>query len=273
MKYIKLYYYKNAINFGDRLSVDICKNIFNIETTYTEPQNCEAAFIGSILENFLQENNNPIKYLKKPVKIWGSGFICPEKFPESKSTLKRRLKIYALRGRLSQKRMEKIYNQKLDTPLGDPGLLAEKLIDFRNIKKEYEIGIIPHYTEYGLEVYKNIQKQIPESLIIDIRDTPKEILKKIAKCKTIISSSLHGLIAADSMHIPNIRAVASDAIIGGDYKFDDYYSAYGLTSHNKLDLRTKDFGEQDIKNIYNNYNIDFEKVENIKKCLYESFPY
>ena len=70
-----------------------------------------------------------------------------------------------------------------------------------------------------------------------------------------------------------MRVFASDKITGGDYKFDDYYSAFGLTSHKKMDLRTSNFSQSDIEKIYNSYLINYNAVEDIKEKLIKSFPY
>ena len=47
---------------------------------------------------------------------------------------------------------------------------------------------------------------------------------------------MYGLIVADVLYIPNVRMILSDKISGGDYKFNDYYSAFGLNEHEKIIL-------------------------------------
>lgn len=47
-------------------------------------------------------------------------------------------------------------------------------------------------------------------------------------CKYIISSSLHGLICADSICIPN-RWIKLSELLGSDFKFHDYYSVFDIT--------------------------------------------
>jgi pyruvyltransferase len=61
-------------------------------------------------------------------------------------------------------------------------------------------------------------------IVIDVQQQPLEVFTKIDSCRYILSSSLHGLIVADSLGIPNAWLDAPD-LIGGRFKFDDYYSA------------------------------------------------
>ena len=87
-----------------------------------------------------------------------------------------------------------------------------------------------------------------------------------------MSSAMHGLIAADAMGIPNVRLVLSDRILGGDYKFTDYYSAFGLPLQQKviLDDKTKITNTDFISN---QYNITPAQVSKICDSLLAAFPY
>jgi len=98
-----------------------------------------------------------------------------------------------------------------------------------------------------------------------------DVVAEISKCEAVLSSSLHGLVVADSFGIPNRRAVASDLLTGGDYKFRDYYSAFGI-SPASFDLRTTRFGDNDIADIHANYKIQIGDVEQKQKALIEAFP-
>jgi len=93
------------------------------------------------------------------------------------------------------------------------------------------------------------------------------------QCRTIVSSSLHGLVVADSLGIPNMRMICSDRIRGGDYKYDDYYSAFGMTEHNRFDIREMDINNIDIQRIIDDYRITPDQVAQMKKELIEAFPF
>lgn len=71
---------------------------------------------------------------------------------------------------------------------------------------------------------------------MNIEKNPYIFLKSLKKYKNVLSSALHGLIAADSLEIPNLRIIVGNEILEGYYKFIGYYSAYGLNLQKKFDL-------------------------------------
>jgi pyruvyltransferase len=108
------------------------------------------------------------------------------------------------------------------------------------IEKKHKWGFIPHYIEFeedkDLEVIHHM-----ESLgfqIIDVCSGTEKFVDELLECENVISSSLHGLIAADAYGIPNARVNVSNKLIGGDFKFKDYcYSVEReLTVENIMDL-------------------------------------
>src|SRR5690606_5762303 len=82
------------------------------------------------------------------------------------------------------------------------------------------IGFLPHGT--SLKRMKTLPKTIK---LIDVRRPPREVLREIGSCRLVLSESLHGLIAADAFEIPNIWVVPNPEMIGGTFKFNDYFSA------------------------------------------------
>ena len=111
---------------------------------------------------------------------------------------------------------------KTDVPaLGDPGLFARELF---GAKKKQGIGIVPHYTDKNHPLIKDLEK-LKNVKIIDVERSGADVCRDIAGCERILSSSLHGLIVADSFGIPNRRIGLHNKIAGGDFKFRDYASA------------------------------------------------
>jgi pyruvyltransferase len=105
---------------------------------------------------------------------------------------------------------------------GDPALLLPLICS--ESKKKYDIGIIPHYKEYAL-----IKNKYPDHFVINLNNkNPKEVIKQITHCRSIISSSLHGIICAHAYGIPAAWVKFSDIIIGDDTKYKDYFLSLGL---------------------------------------------
>lgn len=262
------FYYKDDLNLGDLLNVEILTKICNENIEYTKPKTAELIAIGSILEYFLDKKNK-LKN-KTELKVWGSGFITP---PNQNLYLNRKLKILALRGKLSKKEMENKLGYSLnDITLGDPGILASYLIDKNSIEKKYKVGIIPHYVDKEHSALDVMRQNIPNLKVIDVQDNLYSVLQEIAQCEVIISSSLHGLIVADSFGIPNQWAVFSDKIVGGEYKFRDYYSVYeNMSEVTPINFNTYTLNETTINDIKANYKISYSKVIEIQKGLISAY--
>lgn len=271
----KVFFYKD--NMGDAINEDICRAIFHMDVKQViKPSQCEALFIGSNLEKFLwdsifEANYKIVMRFFPSIDIWGSGFI--EQHDDlTHSILKRECKVHALRGKLTKRYMCSILRKPLDdVALGDPGILASELLDFLPKEKKYDFGIIPHYVDKSVQISSMIN--LSNSTIIDIQDTPRNVISKMKQCNYILSSSLHGMIVADSLNIPNVRLVISDDIIGGDFKYNDYYSSYEVEQNNKVDVRKVSIDKNNIDSYLSKYSIDRKSIEMMKERIYKSFPY
>ena len=83
------------------------------------------------------------------------------------------------------------------------------------------------------------------------------------------SCSLHGLIIADSFHVPNLHITLDNKMFGDGYKYRDYYSAFGL-EHSPFDCAKGDVPP--IKMIRDTYSVSAEAVEQKKEALFKAFP-
>lgn len=248
---IKLHYSSSKPNWGDQLSPVICQLISGRPIVHAKPNNCDLMAIGSILDRAKEH------FFTKKIHIWGSGFMHP--VPPHKT----RHHIAAVRGRHTAALLLNAQPQAL----GDPGLLCDQLLT-ENITKKHEIGIVPHYSErQNPEIIKFLQLN-PQIKFIDIFSSITDFLQDIASCHFILSSSLHGLIAPDSLAIPSIRLKLTDKIKGGDFKFQDYYSIFDIEQPQPIALN--DFTPQLINKIATDYQRP--NLSQIKKSLIDSFP-
>ena len=202
-------------NFGDNLTKNLLDKLCNIKVEHVhEFEDATLIGIGSVLDML------PMTYSGY---IWTSGAI------DSKTILDfPKANIIALRGVLSAKKV----NRGGNIVMGDGGLLCNYL-DTKKVLKTKRLGIIPHYVDINNSHVLALSKQ-PWVSLIDICDDYQRVIAKVKRCHYIVSSSLHGLILADSCGIPNRRFDVGGNIVGDGFKYDDYYSIYPNVDKNKV---------------------------------------
>ena len=179
------------------------------------------------------------------------------------------MRFHAVRGELTRRRVERMVGRTLDIPTGDGGILADELLDTLP-EKRYDIGIVPHVCDLNAPAAAELVRRYDNAKLINVKDDPITVLTQIAQCRCVLSSSLHGLIAADSFHIPNLHIVFSDRPLGDGYKFDDYYSAYDV-QHRPWDLRVN--AAPTLSEAADGWRIRPEQVEEKKRLMRAAFPY
>lgn len=269
---VRLYYAKLR-NMGDLLNPLILRRCFGLESERRPFLTGELSAIGSGLGQFCYHGGTLMRtrqlvngFTHPRVWVWGTGFIsyadCQGRF------FKRRMEFCALRGELSRRAVEKSTGRRLDIPTGDAGILASALLD-EAPEKRWNLGIVPHLCDLKDPAVEKLLKRYENAVFIDVREDPLAVVRQIAQCRAILSSSLHGLIVADSFHIPNLHLVLGDRLLGDGYKFDDYYSAYGLP-HRSWDLRFSP--APTLEQIQEQYAVTPAMAEEKKRLMLESFP-
>ena len=221
MRPIGLYYYQRrdgGINFGDDLSPLIFEAVSGRRVVRARMPFARYVGLGSLLRRVTREAyQRIIPGCCRPIRVWGSGFI--EDGPQRSTFM---LRVLAVRGPLSRDRL----GLGPQTVLGDPGILAPQLLKSRG-GRQHRWGIIPHYVDADSPAVAQLAAATPGAIVIPMTIDPLESLRLISQCAHIASSSLHGLIAADALGIPNWRLSFSTGITGGDYKFRDYALGVG----------------------------------------------
>ncbi len=240
-------------NFGDWLSPVLCEAVSGRKVEYAKPRSCDMVAVGSILHRLKNH------FWSHRVHVWGSGLI--EQCPPIRTVHN----IHAVRGKLTAATLK---NCPLPA-LGDPGLLSDILLAKRCREKKYQVGVVPHYVDQKRPEVLEFLKQ-PGTTFIDIFSDTLDFLQQVDQCEMILSSSLHGLIIADSLEIPNAWIKLSERVRGNDFKFADYYSVFGLE-----DMQPSPFsGETQVKDL--DKIIDCyarPKLDSIKKYLHKAFPF
>lgn len=200
----KAYWWKEVPNFGDGLAPLLMKHFSNVDVEWDTISRASIVSIGSVLEHI--------------PPLWDGYVLGSGKLMEN-SRLHlhtKTAKILAIRGPLSARGVPGTF------AIGDPGILASELVGTQ--EKIWDLGIVPHWQDNELvSRFKDLVKPPFTSKVIDPRDEPLTILRQIGACRRIVTSSLHGMIVADSFNIPRrveiCKAMARD---GGDFKFRDY---------------------------------------------------
>lgn len=204
---VYVYWWRGKINIGDLLNKFIIEKLSNKEVKWV-PRNCNKEHylvIGSILQT---SNDNSV--------VWGTGMIYDQETPLFKPK-----KVHAVRG---PKTREILLARGIKCPqvYGDPALLLPMFIQPKVNNKRYRLGVIPHYKNKQHPFF--LQSLPSDVKIIDVEtDDIQKFVDDINCCEMIVSSSLHGIIIADAYGIPAHHVKFDESVVGGNFKFHDYY--------------------------------------------------
>jgi len=188
--------------------------------------------------------------------VWGSGFRENETLSEIPH------KICAVRGPLTRKKLLEL-GVSCPEVYGDPALLMPKFYQPKNLKK-VKLGIIPHYVDQDNPWIKKIASN-KDVKIIDIRGGHFDFIDQVYSCEYIASSSLHGIIVADAYGIPSTWLKLSNKIIGGNFKFDDYFASVGRNEETSLIVNPNTSINEIMAN-FKTYSLEIDLDKLIEAC-------
>lgn len=147
--------------------------------------------------------------------ILGTGIASVQKIPnETRNYI-------GVRGPLSAKC---VYDNHSIQPkiVSDPGLLCSKIFPIR-IEKKRKIGVFLHKSDLALSsAFSEFES------ITNYAKDPIDAIRFISECEIVLTSSLHGCVIAHSFNIPAIPFIGLGNVIGGDFKFIDYFKSIGF---------------------------------------------
>ncbi len=187
--------------------------------------------------------------------IWGTGFLFEhERMPVTPGA------VHAVRGHLSAAKLKKQGIITRDVAVGDPALLMPLLYQPATLPIS-EIGLIPHFRERDLPLVLALRHE-KGCKVIDVCSGLQDFIDEIHSCRLILSSSLHGLIAAHAYGIPARWIRLSDRLKGDGFKFYDYFSSLqGYTG----EVRTAETVADIFKHARR--SIDIAKLPNLPALL------
>ena len=249
---VNLIYWKKYVNLGDTLApviLDWMLKKKDIEMNCVTNKTYALATVGSIVDLGRFDSI-----------IWGSGLQSFESIINISRACYKKLDIRAVRGPYTRQILlacgyhcPEIY--------GDPGILMPNIYMPETIEKEDKTILINHYSvkDSGIkECNENVE-------ILDIKTSDyKGFIDSLCTAKKVISSSLHGIILAESYGIPAIFLL-SDLRNKEILKYYDWYFSTNRFSV-KIALSLEEALAMEPMQLPDNLEI-------MRKQLLQTFPY
>lgn len=202
-----LYCYRKRPNFGDVLNDVVWKKF--IKAPLSDIEGSEEVFVG--IGTLLNERLPKAKVLH----IFGSGLG----YGSVTGEMMENWNVHFVRGPLTAKAL----NLDLRYAISDPAILLHKMIKFDG-KKDFECSFMPHHA-IDSDRFRRICQGVginyisPESPVADVIDG-------IVRSKRLITSALHGAIAAEAFRVPWCPVFTNNDILTS--KWDDWANAMEL---------------------------------------------
>lgn len=197
---MKMHYACRDINnFGDIVPVYVYSKL-GIDVEWSDVPSADLFAGGSILQEAKETNT-----------VLCCGFGSPDEICETPK------KILSVRGKLTRDRLielgidcPEVYQDMVDLL---PGLFYPK------VEKVYSVGFLPHYVDYEY-------CQGMGDVVIDICSGVENVVTEVLKCHEIFTSSLHGIILAETYGIKWTWFIHNE-LASPYFKFQDYFSRIG----------------------------------------------
>jgi hypothetical protein len=234
-------------NFGDEIGPPVVKRIlelyFRCSTselpTFNLWEKMNTDGIMNRTQPCMMSVGSMFRMVRTGDHLWGTGVAYDHVVPHRCKTTKEpfggqdlvtNLTVYSTRGPKSAQHMEQYCSSFIKGPLesaGDgavlipfifPEMFRFSAFERENDRKPY--CVIPHHYE---RTHGGI-KGTPKNQILSVQRAWESMTMELLKCDKVFSSSLHGIIMAEILGIPNRRLRMTNK--PGDFKFADFYESY-----------------------------------------------
>jgi hypothetical protein len=212
-------------NFGDALSPWVVQKLTGVTPFYVDS-------LSSDFEHYIVTGSVASAARRNSI-CWSPGVMWYYERPDRNATW------LAVRGPLTRSAINTAGGKCPDI-FGDPAILLPRYCPPSSDKK-YDLSIIAHYIEHSrISAGGWIDVIIRDDIhFINVYDPIEKICKEISESKRIISSSLHGCIAADAYAVPWKWVKFTNNVGGDDCKFMDHFLAVGREDLSFIDLRSR----------------------------------
>lgn len=210
---VNLNYWDESHNLGDTLSPVVVNHMLDLkgikpETRVNGKKHLYA--VGSVLTAGIQD-----------ATVWGSGILNASLLYRLE---KRKLDIRAVRGPITRA-MLLDYGYDVPEIYGDPAILMPEVYTPSQIVKKSKFGLITHKDYDNSKAMERLESDSDILGLNICTDDYKGFLDNLCSVETVISSSLHGIILAESYGIKAILLKPQIDIV----KYYDYYYSTGRT--------------------------------------------
>jgi hypothetical protein len=205
---LPIFYFTKVKNVGDQVNVDLIDGLFGRKAALSDQRARHLLAVGSLMG-----------MANRHSQVWGTGVLHPSvAVPDIPPG-----HVHSVRGKLSYEVIRHSGVAIGDIPLGDPAFLVARIIPRRASAKTYRLGVAAHYADRFNPWLKRIL-QDPEVADLNVHADPREFLETLDACEAVVSSSLHGLVFAEALSVPNAWIKLSDLVLGDGFKFRDWFS-------------------------------------------------
>jgi pyruvyltransferase len=206
----KEYHWTEVPNFGDAMAPLLIARFAGLNPVWDTVSRASIVTVGSVLEHI--------------PPLW-DGFILGAGKLREDSQLHLHTgtaTILGLRGPLTARQCP-----PGNYAIGDPGLMVSELIPAQD--KLYDLGIVPHWSDQSLAKHPEFWGRGWDTKVISPRADPITVITEIARCRRIVTSSLHGAITADAFGIPRrIEPEGARWVKDKTFKWRDYSASISV---------------------------------------------
>lgn len=212
-------YWHVSENFGDLLSPYLIEKISGKPARFVDHSDVEGPVpylvTGSILDASVSRGI-----------VWGTGCAFANDLDDL-SPPSPTFRIVATRGPWSKERVERAGHAPVTC--GDPGFLLPSYYQPKRIAA-HKLGIICSWVDHA----ELSERYAGQADVINSLGMVEEIATRLCQCESVVSSCLHGLVAAVAYGIPTVWA-KSDRLLGDGTKFRDVLGSLGIEPYRPIE--------------------------------------
>lgn len=242
---------KSSYNLGDSLGEVIVKYMLGRRGIDVDSPVKKTRFLNTVGSNILGSYQD--------CTIWGSGLLSQlptERTWSLNKIIGRKLDIRAVRGPLTREALLS-HGYKCPEVYGDPAILMPMIYSPQiEIKRDYVVIL-----QFAHEVI--FRKNHPDLYMVSMNtDDYKSVIDEIVSSKMVYTSSLHGIILAESYGIPAVffRGLSKNM----DFKYCDYYYSTG-----RMEFPIANTFEEALKI----HPCPLPELSHLQQGLMKTFPY